>query len=85
MAGALVAEQRHHAARAPLGHHLRDGAGTLLVGLDVGTGKVKEQWKALGLERKRAVIKALLSIKLRPQGRGKAVIPPEDQVVITDL
>jgi hypothetical protein len=59
------------------------GAGTLIVGLDLGTPKVKEQWMSLPLERQRKLVQALLEVTLVPRGRKRRhPMPLRDQVII---
>ncbi|MFI8458390.1 recombinase family protein [Kitasatospora sp. NPDC085464] len=63
----------------------RSGADALLVGLDVGTPKVEEQWKDLPLERQRKLVEALLEVTLVPRGRKRRdPMPLEQQVIIED-
>ncbi|MGW1104315.1 recombinase family protein [Streptomyces sp. NPDC002540] len=62
------------------------GAGILVVGLDLGTPKVKEQWMSLPLERQRKLVQALLEVTLVPRGRKRRhPMPLADQVIIEDL
>ncbi|MEC4018259.1 recombinase family protein [Streptomyces sp. H27-D2] len=61
------------------------GVRTLIVGLDLGTPKIKEQWMPLPLERQRKLVQALLEVTLVPRGRKRRhPMPLGDQVIIDD-
>ncbi|KUN02047.1 hypothetical protein AQI95_28610 [Streptomyces yokosukanensis] len=59
--------------------------GDLLIGLDLGTSRVKGQWVELPLERQRNLVEALLEVALVPRGRKRRdPMPLAEQVVIED-
>ncbi|WJN62984.1 serine integrase [Streptomyces phage phiScoe25] len=57
----------------------RAGMGPMFVGLDLGTPAVAGQWEGLGLDRQRAIVQGLLSVKVRRKAKGMSL---EDQVAI---